>query len=501
MAIDPGIFKAYDIRGLYGEQIDGEAALAIGRAFARVLSKLSGKPTSGLRVGLGRDMRLTAPELAERYREGLLSEGADVLDAGLIGTEMLYFLVGSRELDGGLMCTASHNPKAYTGAKLVREGAIALSGDAGIQDIRREIEQELDATEGALDGGDHTAEGAPKGHTTSGHPEEHKQEGGGQSPPPRGSLQDVDVYEEFQAAVLEMIDPSAVRPLKVVVDGGNGMAGPMVGPLLRRLGLDPIETYWTPDGNFPDHEPNPLLPENRMFIIEKVIETGADLGIAWDGDADRCFFIDDTGEFVDGDFLTALLAESLLAKNQDPTHPSAILYDVRASWAVPDTVRRAGGEPFVNRVGHAFFKTRMREEGSLFGGEVSGHYYFRDFYCADSGTIPALLILEQLSLTGKRLSELLAPYRERYFISGEINSEVTDQQAKMREIAERYSDAKQSWLDGVSIDYEDWHFNVRPSNTEPLLRLCLESLRSHEHMEQARDEVLELIRSAAPTGS
>jgi phosphomannomutase len=458
MAIDPGIFKAYDIRGLYGEQIDADTALQIGRAFARVLSELSGKPTTDLRVGLGRDMRLTAPELAARYREGLLIEGADVLDAGQVGTEMLYFLVGSRELDGGLMCTASHNPKAYTGAKLVREGAIALSGDAGIQDIRRTIEQGLD----------------------------------GERPPvDSGTAREVDVYEQFQAAALKMIDPGAVAPLKVVVDGGNGMAGPMVGPLLKQLGLDLIETYWTPDGNFPDHEPNPLLPENRTFIIEKVIETGADLGIAWDGDADRCFFIDDTGEFVDGDFLTALLAESLLRKNPG----SAILYDVRASWAVPDTVKRAGGEPFINRVGHAFFKTRMREEGSLFGGEVSGHYYFRDFYCADSGTIPALLILEQLSLTGKRLSELLAPYRERYFISGEINSEVADQQAKMQEIAERYSDAKQSWLDGVSIDYADWHFNVRPSNTEPLLRLCLESLRSHEHMQSARDEVLELIRS------
>jgi phosphomannomutase len=471
MAIDPSIFKAYDIRGLYGEQIDGDTALAVGRAFARVLGKLAGKPTGELRVGLGRDMRLTAPELSERYREGLLSEGADVLDAGQVGTEMLYFLVGSRELDGGLMCTASHNPKAYTGAKLVREGAIALSGDAGIQDIRREIEQGLDTPQTA--------------------PSEEEQAGGGQSPPPRGSLEQVDVYEEFQAAVLAMIDPEAVRPLKVVVDGGNGMAGPMVGPLLQRLGLDLLETYWTPDGNFPDHEPNPLLPENRTFIIEQVKQTGADLGIAWDGDADRCFFIDDSGEFVDGDFLTALLAESLLRKRPS----SAILYDVRASWAVPDTVRRCGGEPYVNRVGHAFFKTRMREEGSLFGGEVSGHYYFRDFYCADSGSIPALLMIEQLSLTGKRLSELLEPYRERYFISGEINSEVADQQAKMQEIAERYCDAKQSWLDGVSIDYEDWHFNVRPSNTEPLLRLCLESLRSHEHMQSKRDELLALIRA------
>jgi phosphomannomutase len=455
-ALTPEIFKAYDIRGLYGEQIDGEAAEQIGRAFARVLCDLSGKPIGDLRVGLGRDMRLTAPELAGRYREGLLCEGAHVIDAGLIGTEMLYYLVGSRGLDGGLMCTASHNPKAYTGAKLVRDGAIALSGDAGIQDIRRTIEAGLDG------------EGAP-----------------------RGSVQEIDIYAEFQEAALRFIDPGAIRPLKVVLDGGNGMAGPMVGPLLERLGLDLIETYWTPDGNFPDHEPNPLLPENRRFIIEKVRESGADLGIAWDGDADRCFFIDDTGAFVDGDFLTALLAESLLSKNPG----AAILYDVRASWAVPDTVRRAGGTPHVNRVGHAFFKTRMRKEGSLFGGEVSGHYYFRDFYCADSGTIPALLMLEHLSRSGRRLSELLAPYRERYFISGEINSEVADQQAKMAEIAERYADARQQRLDGISIDYEDWHFNVRPSNTEPLLRLCLESLVSHEDMERRRDEVLALIRS------
>jgi phosphomannomutase len=464
MQIDPQIFKAYDIRGLYGEQIDAKVALPLGRAFARVLAQLLGKPTSELRVGLGRDMRLTAPELAARYREGLLMEGADVLDAGQVGTEMLYYLVGSRGLDGGLMCTASHNPKAYTGAKLVRDGAIALSGDAGIQDIRRTLEAGLD--------------GEP-------------------APSERGQLQELDLYEEFQATVLKTIAADTVRPLKVVVDGGNGMAGPMVGPLLEQLGLDLVTTYWTPDGNFPDHEPNPLLPENRTFIIEKVLECGADLGIAWDGDADRCFFIDDTGQFVDGDFLTALLAESLLRKHPE----SAILYDVRASWAVPDTVKRMGGTPYVNRVGHAFFKTRMRKEGSLFGGEVSGHYYFRDFYCADSGTIPALLILEQLSQSGRKLSDLLAPFRDRYFISGEINSEVSDQTAKMAQITERYADAHQSTLDGISIDYEDWHFNVRPSNTEPLLRLCLESLRSHEHMEQMRDEVLALIRSAAPTGS
>jgi phosphomannomutase len=481
-APSPEIFKAYDIRGLYGEQIDGEIAEQIGRAFARVLSELEDKPVAELRVGLGRDMRLTAPELAARYREGLLAEGAQVLDAGQVGTEMLYYLVGSRGLDGGLMCTASHNPKAYTGAKLVRAGALALSGDSGIQDIRRLIEAGLDAP---ADGG-YTGEGGPAATGRAAAPG---------SAPPRGTVQEVDVGAEFREATLRFIDPAAVKPLKVVVDGGNGMAGPMVGPLLEGLGLELIETYWTPDGNFPDHEPNPLLPENRQFVIDKVLETDADLGIAWDGDADRCFFIDDTGRFVDGDFLTALLAESLLAKRVGGDRKQAILYDVRASRAVPDTVARAGGTPHINRVGHAFFKTRMRAEGSLFGGEVSGHYYFRDFYCADSGTLPALLILEHLSNTGARMSELLAPYRERYFISGEINSEVADQQGKMREIAARYADAEQSTLDGISIDYEDWHFNVRPSNTEPLLRLCLESLRSREDMERRRDEVLELIRS------
>jgi phosphomannomutase len=356
------------------------------------------------------------------------------------------------------MCTASHNPKAYTGAKLVREGAIALSGDAGIQDVRRRIE-------------------AGVGETSD--------------PPARGSVEEVDIYADFQADALKFIDPDAVKPLRVVVDGGNGMAGPMVGPLLERLGLDLVTAYWEPDGEFPDHEPNPLLPENREFIMRKVVEEGADLGIAWDGDADRCFFIDDTGRFVDGDFLTALLAESLLRKSPG----EAILYDVRASRAVADTVARAGGSSYPNRVGHAFFKTRMRDEGAMFGGEVSGHYYFRDFYCADSGTIPALLILELLSVEGRRLSELLEPYRSTYFISGEINSEVADGPAKLAEIEERYADARIGHLDGVSVDYDDWHFNVRTSNTEPLMRLCLESLVSVEDMERRRDEVLGIIRA------
>jgi phosphomannomutase len=454
--IDPSIFKAYDVRGLYGEQLDADVAYRVARAFVRVLAAEYELSPGELRVGLGRDMRLTAPEMAARYRDGMRDEGATVHDVGQVGTEQLYFAVGSRELDGGLMCTASHNPAPYTGAKLVKRGAIALSGDAGIGEVGRL------ATEDP-----------------------------GPPADPRGGLVEEDVAADFQEAAMAFIDESAVRPMKAVLDGGNGMAGPMVGPLLDRLPVEQVRTYWTPDGSFPDHEPNPLLPENRQFVIKKVLSEGAELGIAWDGDADRCFFIDDCGTFVDGDFLTALLAESILEKEPGAT----ILYDVRASRAVRDSVERAGGTALVNRVGHAFFKTRMRDTGAAFGGEVSGHYYFRDFYCADSGTIPALLMLELLSKKGRRMSELMADFRSKYFISGEINSEVSDQDAKMREIAERFSDAEVSHLDGVSVDHPDWHFNVRPSNTEPLLRLNLESLVSPEHMEEKRDGVLALIRS------
>jgi phosphomannomutase len=454
-AVPSGIFKAYDIRGLYGSEMDGDTAYLVGRAFARVLAGLRGKPTAELRVGLGRDMRLESPEMSRRARDGLTDEGCSVLDAGMVATEMLYHLVGSRELDGGAMVTASHNPKAYTGIKLVREGALALSGDAGIGDVRATI-----------------AAGLPE-------------------PPGGGSVEAVDVYDDYHQRVLSFIEPDRVKPLRVVVDGGNGMAGPMVGPLLERLGLDLVTSYWVPDGEFPDHEPNPLVEGNRRFIMAKVREEGATLGIAWDGDADRCFFIDERGEFVDGDFLTALLAQQLLHKEPGAT----VLYDVRASRAVPDTVRDLGGTSFVNRVGHAFFKAALRERSAAFGGEVSGHYYFRDFWCADSGTVPALLVLELLSIRDAPLSELVDAFRDRYFISGEINSEVADQQAKMRELAERYPDAEISWLDGVSVDFPEWHFNVRPSNTEPLLRLNLESLISRDDMEAKRDEVLGLIRA------
>jgi phosphomannomutase len=456
-AVDPGIFKAYDVRGIYPDQLNEELAYRVGRAFARVLAGFksrNGDP-SGLRVVVGHDMRLHSPALAREFCAGLSDEGCEVLFIGMVGTEMVYYAIGSRGFDGGASVTASHNPKAWAGFKLLREGALALSGDEGIQDVRRLVES----------GDFATANG-------------------------KGRISEADVYEEFQHFALDFIDGDRIRPMEIVLDGGNGMAGPMIGPIIDSFPIAEDRLYFEPNGEFPDHEPNPLLEENRKLIMDTVLDREAELGIAWDGDADRCFFIDDEGQFVPGDFLTALLAEAILSKEPGAT----ILYDVRASRAVPDTIEKCGGRPVINRVGHAFFKKRMREEGAAFGGEVSGHYYFRNFWCADSGVIPALLVLELLSVKEKTMAELLAPYRKRYFISGEINSEVEDKDGKMRELAERYSDARVTWLDGVSVDYDDWHFNVRPSNTEPLLRLNLEAF-TKEAMEARTEEVLRIIRS------
>lgn len=449
-----GIFKAYDIRGIHGSEMGEEDARLIGRAFVEVLSGLSGKRPGDLVLGLGRDMRLTAPGMASALREGMVEQGARVLDAGMVATEMLYFLVGSRDLDGGAMVTASHNPAAYTGVKLVREGALALSGDAGIGDIEAMIER-----------------GVPE-------------------PEARGKAESVDVGPGFRELVLSLIDPELIEPLRIVVDGGNGMAGPMIGPILDDLPVSVIPTYFEPDGTFPDHEPNPLLEENREAVSAAVVEAGADLGIAWDGDADRCFFIDEGGRFCDGDFICAVLARTLLERNAG----GLVLHDPRSSRAVPDTVSEAGGRNALSRVGHAFFKARMREEDAVFGGEVSGHYYFRDFFSADSGTIPALLMLETLSTSGQSLAGMMAAFRSEYFISGEINSTVDDPTAVIARVRELYADGRIDELDGLSVDYPDWHFNLRASNTEPLLRLNLESLVSREDMEAKRDLLLGEIR-------
>jgi phosphomannomutase len=374
----------------------------------------------------------------------------------MVGTEMVYFAVGDLDLEGGIMVTASHNPKEYTGMKIVRRGALPVGGDSGLLDIRDRAVALTD-----------TFEGRSPGH-----------------------VREENIWPRWVDAVLSFIDVDSVKPLRVVIDAANGMGGVMLPPVLERLPIDAVPYFFEPDGTFPNHEPNPLLPENREFIIEKVREERADLGVAFDGDADRCFFVDDTGEFVPGDFVTALLAESILEKA-----PGAkILYDVRASWAVPETIVRAGGVPLVNRVGHAFFKHRMREEGAVFGGEVSGHYYFQEFSRADSGVIPFLLMLELVSKRGRKLSEILTAYRERYFITGELNTPVDDVALKLQELKERFgAEGSVSHLDGLSVEAEDWHMNVRPSNTEPLLRLNLEAL-SRDLMERKRDEVLEAIR-------
>jgi phosphomannomutase len=445
--LDPTVFKAYDVRGLYPEELDEAGAYAIGRAYVDQFSPA--------RVAVGRDMRLSSPSMAAAAREGAADAGADVLDLGMVGTEMLYFAVGDLELDGGIMVTASHNPKEYTGMKIVRGGALPVGGESGLLDVR----------DRAVAGAWHRAA--------------------------RGTLREEDIWDRFVERVLSFVDVGSLKPLRVVIDAANGMAGTMLPRVLERLPMvDVVRCYFEPDGTFPNHEPNPLLPENRAFIIETTRTSNADFGVAFDGDADRCFFVDDTGDFVPGDFTTALFAQAILGREPG----GKVIYDVRASWAVPEAIRAAGGVPLINRVGHAFIKQRMREEHAVFGGEVSGHYYFRDFSQADSGTVPFLLMCELVSRHGK-LSAALAPFRERYFITGEINTPVADVPAKLAELEERFGgEGTVTHLDGLSVEFGDWHFNVRPSNTEPLLRLNLEALDAGT-MEARRDEVLDLIRA------
>ena len=447
--LDPKVFKAYDVRGIYSDELDEDGAYAIGRAYAEHFEPR--------KIAVGWDMRLASPAMAAAAIRGAADAGVDVLELGMVGTEMLYFAVGDLGLDGGIEVTASHNPKEYTGMKIVRRGALPVGGDSGLLDIRDRAMAGFDRPEGL----------------SPAHVEKH------------------DVWPAFVERVLSFVDVAAIRPLRVVIDAANGMAGAMLPPVLERLPVEAVRCFFEPDGTFPNHEPNPLLPENREFIIRKTLEEQADLGVAFDGDADRCFFVDDTGEFVPGDFVTALLAESILEKE-----PGAkVIYDLRASWAVPETVTRASGVPLVNRVGHAFIKHRMRQEDAAFAGEVSGHYYFRGFSQADSGVVPFLLMLELISRKGKKLSEILEPYRERYFITGELNTPVADVALKLQELKERFGpEGEVSHLDGVSVDADEWHMNVRPSNTEPLLRLNLEA-RSPELMERKRDEVLDVIRA------
>ena len=450
MQINAGIFKAYDIRGLYPGEINETVAREIGRGFATYLK--------ASQVGVSRDMRVSSPAIAAAFIDGVRQQGTHVVDYGMLPTDVMYFAVVNDGLEGGAQITASHNPGQYNGIKMVRAEALPLSGDAGIGDIRDMI---------AAD----------------------------RLPPPAatpGRLTTRDLVSPYVEKVMSFIDPAIIKPFTVVLDAGSGMAGLVAPPMFDRLPCRTTRLCFTIDGTFPNHEANPLIEENRRDITAEVVRQNADIGIAWDGDADRCFFIDGSGEFISGDFITALLAEAFLLKYG----PATVIYDLRASHAVRDIVAKYGGRALMNRVGHAFIKQRMRQEDGIFAGEVTGHYYFRDFYYADNGFIPALLILELMSKKNQSLRDLLQPFRERYFISGEINTKlasIDEVPKKLAAIEARYKDAQIAKMDGISIDYPDWHCNVRGSNTEPLLRLNLEA-ESPEMMEKKRDEVLEVIR-------
>jgi phosphomannomutase len=446
MQVNPAIFKAYDIRGIYPSDLDEEAAYAIGRAFVTFL-KVE-------RVLVGRDMRLSGPQIFDSVTRGIMDQGADVINIGMVSTDQFYFACAQEQLPG-IMVTASHNPKEYSGFKMVRRMPYLLSGAEGIQDLRRIVESD---------------DFAPVAR--------------------KGGMSELDLSEQFIEVVLGLIDVAALKPLKVIADTGNGMVGPILKRIYSRLPVLLTGMYLDPDGSLPNHGLDPLQPENRAELERRVIAEGADVGFTFDGDGDRFFTIDDRGAFVAGDYMTALMGRYLLQKAPG----SKIIYDVRASRAVPELIAAAGGIPLMERVGHAFIKRRMAAEDALYGGEVTAHYYFRDFFYADSGIIPSLFVLEMLSKTGKKLSDLLRPLEETYFISGEINSTVKDGKAKMEQLAERYSDGVIERMDGVSVSYPTWHFNVRGSNTEPLLRLNLESIASRAEMEQRRDEVLAIIR-------
>src|SRR5918992_2074476 len=453
--LDESIFKAYDIRGVYPENLDESVARDIGRAFVKHLG------LSGSRVVVARDMRLSSESLERAFTEGVTGAGADVLDIGLVSTDALYFAVGHLEEPGGAMITASHNPKDYNGFKLCRENAIALSGDAGLGQIRNLI------VSGKLP-------------DPAGYP---------------GSVEGTDITADYAKHCLSFIDMEGLRPLKIVVDAGNGMAGKMLPPVFEKLPFEYVPMYFELDGSFPNHPPNPIEPENVREIQERVVAEEADFGVAFDGDADRCFVVDEKGVTISGDLLAALVAKNVLEKEPGAT----ILYSAVCSKAFPELVASEGGRAIRTKAGHSIIKPQMREYDAAFGGEHSGHFYFRDNYFADSGIIAMLTVAELVARQDGPLSELLAPI-DHYVRSGEINSEVSDQEATLQKVEEHYAqrdDPKIDHLDGLTVDYGDWWFNLRPSNTEPLLRLNVEA-SDRETMERERDELLSLIRGLEP---
>ena len=437
------IFKAYDVRGVVPDDLNADLVRRIGAAFA----EWSGAP----RIAVGRDCRLSSPELAEAIAEGVTSRGGDVIDLGLASTDLLYFASGSLDVPG-VMITASHNPKQYNGLKFCIAGARPVGEETGLRDIRALVEQDL----------------VPSSR--------------------RGAVELRDLLPAFVDHVLTFVDVAKMRPLSVVIDNANGMGGLVAPALLERLPVTLHHLFPELDGTFPNHPADPIDPANQRYLREAVGEYHADVGFAFDGDADRVFLIDERGQDVSGSIVTALVAKSMLAREPG----ASIIYNVICSWTVPEVIRENGGVPVRTRVGHSFIKQIMAETGAIFGGEHSGHYYFRDNYRADSGLIAALVALGELSAAGIPLSELLAPFR-RYADSGEINSRVDDPQGTIERVAQALSDGKQDRLDGLTVEFDDWWCNVRPSNTEPLLRLNVEA-RTQELLDDATGKVLSVIR-------
>jgi phosphomannomutase len=447
MALDV-IFKAYDIRGVYPDELDEDAARRIGAAFAEF--------TGARSIVVGRDCRPSSPPLVEAFTAGVTARGTDVVDIGLATTDLLYLASGRLDLPGA-MFTASHNPPRYNGLKLCREGAAPVGEDSGLLEVRALAER-----------------------------------GPGSASSTRGRVETRDMVEDYVDHVVSFVDPNAMAPLVVVADAANGMAGLVLPPIFERLPCKLVGLYLELDGTFPNHPADPIQPENQEDLRRAVIEHGADIGLAFDGDADRVFVVDERAQGVSGSLITALVAEAML----DREPGAKVIHNLICSWVVPEVIRERGGEPIRTRVGHSFIKKVMAETGAIFGGEHSGHYYFRDHYRADSGLIAALMVLDRLSGVGVPLSEVLEPYR-RYHASGEINSEVQDQLGTIERIAAVFSDGREDRTDGLTVEYDDWWFNVRPSNTEPLLRLNVEA-RTQDLLEEKKSEVLAVIRGEKP---
>lgn len=449
-------FKAYDVRGIVPETLNDDIAYRIGRAFADVLG--------ARKVVVGYDVRLSSPGLATALASGLMDSGADVYDIGLCGTEEVYFATSHFEMDGGIMVTASHNPLDYNGMKFVREGARPISGDSGLFEIR-----DLAAT------GEFAAA------------------------PHRGVRHTLDARPAYVQHVLSFVDTANLKSLKIAMDAGNGGAGIVAADLVKSLPFEIVPVRFEPDGHFPSGIPNPLLPEGRDACIKAVRATGADMGVAWDGDSDRCFLFDEHGRFIEGYYIVGLLAEAFLRK-----HPGKkIVHDPRLTWNTIDVVRQAGGIPVQSKTGHAFIKERMRLENAIYGGEMSAHHYFRDFAFCDSGMIPWLLVAELLCMSGKPLSALVGERMSRFPCSGEINFRVGDVQATLAHILAHYGDAALSidQTDGLSLEFENWRFNLRGSNTEPLLRLNVESRGNEKLMQEKTREISDLIKSFTNTSA